>query len=230
MCKRSWRSTVPRTHMISRHLSHAPCFTNYLRPEKCHACFREHNLAITLVVSCTKGKVQVLSMPSASPSFEVSFHPLCYILRNTKSLHKNVRTRSLTSTANAAIRQFVDDDVAVAASNEEHILPRHYTEEEKVSLAVTRLAENEQLLQALAWRLGIPLADIRPNGREPALSRKGSHTKPDGEEGENSSENDEEKEENREQIEVLDAWGCSVGDVLPIHGGTPKYHSSGCAP
>lgn len=38
-------------------------------------------------------------------------------------------------------------------------------------MAVSRLAENEDLLSALAWRLGIPRQDVRPDGREPALAR-----------------------------------------------------------
>lgn len=56
-------------------------------------------------------------------------------------------------------------------------------------MAVTRLAENENLLGALAWRLGIPLADVRPDGREPPLAR-------------DRGEDEEELDENREKIEV----------------------------
>lgn len=67
--------------------------------------------------------------------------------------------------------------------------PRQLTEEEQLSLAVTRLAGNEKLLEALAWRLGIPLADVRPDGREPPLAR-------------DDQEDEEELDENREQIEV----------------------------
>lgn len=102
--------------------------------------------------------------------------------------------------------------------------PRHYTHEEQLALAVTSLAQNEELLGALAWRLGIPRADVRPDGREPPLAR-GSRTRAktslvaagsmglygdgggggDGGSGEGWTEGDEdeeEEEENREQIEV----------------------------
>lgn len=89
-------------------------------------------------------------------------------------------------------------------ADETSILPRQYTEEEKISLAVTRLAQNEKLLGALAWRLGIPLANVRPDGREPALARARGDESND-EEGRTGggSEDDEELEENRWQIEVF---------------------------
>lgn len=67
--------------------------------------------------------------------------------------------------------------------------PRPLNEDEKLSLAVDRLAGNEKLLGALAWRLGIPLADVRPDGREPPLTR-------------DRGEDEEELDANREQIEV----------------------------
>lgn len=62
---------------------------------------------------------------------------------------------------------------------------------------------------ALAWRLGIPLADVRPDGREPPLARArggdGGHN--GGESGVadagGSEDDDEELEENKGQIEVL---------------------------
>lgn len=73
--------------------------------------------------------------------------------------------------------------------HKEDATARPLTEEERVSLTVTRLAGNEKLLEALAWRLGIPLADVRPDGREPPLAR-------------DRGEDEEELEENREQIEV----------------------------
>lgn len=81
------------------------------------------------------------------------------------------------------------------------LLPREYTEEEKVSLAVTRLAQNEELLGALAWRLGIPVADIRHNGREPPLARGRPRTGEGSRDGK-CDEDEEEFEENRDQIEV----------------------------
>lgn len=70
------------------------------------------------------------------------------------------------------------------------VTPRPLNEDEKLSLAVDRLAGNEKLLGALAWRLGIPLADVRPDGREPPLAR------------DRGGEDEEELDENREQIEV----------------------------
>lgn len=78
------------------------------------------------------------------------------------------------------------------------LLPREYTEEEKVSLAVTRLAQNEELLGALAWRLGIPVAGIRQDGREPPLARDGK-----------DYADEEELEGNRDQIEVSGS-GCAI--------------------
>lgn len=81
------------------------------------------------------------------------------------------------------------------------LLPREYTEEENVSLAVTRLAQNEELLGALAWRLGIPVADIRRDGREPPLARGKPRMRGGDEEG-REGEDEEEVEENRDQIEV----------------------------
>ena len=89
------------------------------------------------------------------------------------------------------------------------ILPRQYTEEEKISLAVAQLAQNEKLLGALAWRLGIPLANVRPNGREPPLARaRGAGGGCNGGEGGvadagGSEDDDEELEENKGQIEVF---------------------------
>lgn len=92
-------------------------------------------------------------------------------------------------------------DAEQVDANESHFLPRGYTEEETVSLAITRLAQNEELLGALAWRLGIPLTDVRPDSREPLLAREGGQW--DGGGGEEmKDEDDEELDENREQIEV----------------------------
>lgn len=82
---------------------------------------------------------------------------------------------------------------------------RIYTDDEKVSLAVTRLAENEKLLEALAWRLGIPLADVRRDRREPHLARDCTKRRGDGDENDVAEGNEfdeEELEENREQKEV----------------------------
>ncbi|CAM9631266.1 unnamed protein product, partial [Pylaiella littoralis] len=95
--------------------------------------------------------------------------------------------------------------------------PRPLTEEEKLSLAVTRLAENENLLGALAWRLGIPLADVRPDGREPPLAR-------------DRGEDEEELDENREKIELLDHDDASDsdgerGDARDPPGPMPQDHS-----
>lgn len=102
--------------------------------------------------------------------------------------------------------------------------PRQYSQEETLTLAVSQLAENEQLLDAIAWRLGIPREEIRRYGREPPLVRgngdvvgsEGDGIGGDGTEGarENGGEcgsrrrtsygdkDEEEMSENREQIEV----------------------------
>lgn len=86
-----------------------------------------------------------------------------------------------------------DDGVEEGARAE----PRPLNDDQKLSLAVDRLAGNEKLLGALAWRLGIPLADVRPDGREPPLAR-------------DRGEDEEELGENREQIEVIKAMSCAV--------------------
>ena len=91
--------------------------------------------------------------------------------------------------------------------DESSILPRQYTEEEKISLAVTQLAQNEKLLGALAWRLGIPLENVRPDGREPPLAReRGTESGGGGgavEGGVGDQDDDEEElDENRGKIEV----------------------------
>lgn len=63
---------------------------------------------------------------------------------------------------------------------------------------MTRLAQNEKLLGALAWRLGIPLADVRPDGREPPLVREQGGGGGVG----GGGEDEEELDENKEQTEV----------------------------
>ncbi|CAM9963332.1 unnamed protein product [Ectocarpus sp. 6 AP-2014] len=95
--------------------------------------------------------------------------------------------------------------------------PRQLTEEEQLSLAVTRLAGNEKLLEALAWRLGIPLADVRPDGREPPLAR-------------DDQEDEEELDENREQIELGEHDDASDsegerGDTRESPGPLPQDHA-----
>lgn len=93
-------------------------------------------------------------------------------------------------------------------------------------MAVSRLAGNEKLLSALAWRLGIPRENITADGREPSLARGDGHDTDidvDGagggdsmgeggnEEGglsanervkDDRTEDEEEISENREQVEV----------------------------
>lgn len=105
-----------------------------------------------------------------------------------------------------------------AAGLDSSTYPREYTQEEKIAIAISRLAENEQLLGALAWRLGIPLENVRRGGREPPLARvsdygaNGAKTDAcgkgrDGVINGNYSDKDEDEEEmleNREQVEV----GC----------------------
>ncbi|CAM9291303.1 unnamed protein product, partial [Choristocarpus tenellus] len=78
-------------------------------------------------------------------------------------------------------------------------LPVEFTEEERLRVAVQRLAENEQLLEALAWRLGIPQKDVRRDGREPPLARNGAEA---GDTSESQGEDDSEEDGNRGEIEV----------------------------
>ncbi|CAM9173615.1 unnamed protein product [Chrysoparadoxa australica] len=56
---------------------------------------------------------------------------------------------------------------AFSASSE----PAPITSEQIVEEAVGKLAEHPALLEKLAWRLGIPIEDVRPAGREPPLQR-----------------------------------------------------------
>lgn len=119
---------------------------------------------------------------------------------------RSLRAVGVTQEPGGCAGIFKETSLALAA--------RTYTDDEKVSLAVTRLAENEKLLEALAWRLGIPLADVRRDGREPRLARdcmrNGVVPKRGGGRDEGCHDSDgvekaydeEELEENREQKEV----------------------------
>lgn len=116
-------------------------------------------------------------------------------------------------------------------ANETALRPRLYTEEEKISLAVTHVAENKKLLEALAWRLGIPVADIRPDGREPPLAREVDGASTAEKEGTGRGyEDDEEIDGNREVIEVRDEvfrppWqggALSARKILRCITGLPK--------
>ncbi|CAM9679715.1 unnamed protein product, partial [Discosporangium mesarthrocarpum] len=91
------------------------------------------------------------------------------------------------------------------------------TEKERLAMAIERLAENEDLLKALAWRLGIPKSDIRPQGREPPLAR-----------GEAIDESEE--EENLGERELLSDDDASDsdrerGDALDMPGPLPQDHA-----
>lgn len=131
------------------------------------------------------------------------------MLRLTKSCKK---TRSLR-----AVGATQEPNGCAGISRETSLAGRIYTDDEKVSLAVTRLAENEKLLEALAWRLGIPLADVRRDGREPRIARgcptngvvakrrgdgDGDENLHDSDDVEGNAFDEEELEENREQKEV----------------------------
>lgn len=123
--------------------------------------------------------------------------------------------------------------------------PRQYSQEETLTLAVSQLAENEQLLDALAWRLGIPREEIRRDGREPPLVRgngdvvgsEGGGVGGDDAEGaeENGGErggrrrtscgdeDEEEMPENREQIEVNHMQRLSLVDIV-VSAPPPKHY------
>ncbi|CAM9223436.1 unnamed protein product, partial [Hapterophycus canaliculatus] len=109
------------------------------------------------------------------------------------------------------------DNKNVDQDHNDDVIPRPLTEEERISLTVTSLAGNEKLLGALAWRLGIPLTDVRPDGREPPLAR-------------DRGVDEEELDENREQIELGEHDDASDsegerGDTTGSPGLLPQDHA-----